>query len=87
MRSRDRRARAGFTLIEVLIVMVLIGILSGIALPPFRNLTFKADAARVVSDMTTVRGGSSSTWPAASPSPSRRIGAWRPQTSASTSTR
>ncbi len=52
MRMRTRR---GFTLIELLTVMLLIGILAGIAIPGFRKAIGRADAARVVSDVNTIR--------------------------------
>ncbi|MFC1660938.1 type II secretion system protein [Gemmatimonadota bacterium] len=49
-----RNARGGFTLIEVLIVLVVIGILAGLSLPSLTRAIAKADAARVVSDVRTV---------------------------------
>ena len=47
--------RTGFTFIELLTVMVLLGILGGIALPNLRSAIFRADAAKIVTDMTAVR--------------------------------
>lgn len=48
-------SRAGFSLLELLTVMVVIAILAGIALPALRIAIYRADAARVVSDMAAVR--------------------------------
>lgn len=48
------RPRRGFTLIEMLVVIVVLGILAGIAVPKVRSATSKADAARVVSDARSV---------------------------------
>ena len=45
----------GFSLIELLTVVVVLGILAGIALPTLRGATYRADAAKVVSDMEAVR--------------------------------
>lgn len=45
------RRRGGFTLVEVLIVAVLIGVLTGIATPSFGRVIHRAAAARVVSDV------------------------------------
>jgi len=48
------RRREGFTLVELLIVMVMVGILAGIAVPSVQNAVWKARAAEVVSDVHTV---------------------------------
>ena len=54
MTSGIARGREGFTLVELFIVMVMVGILSGIAVPAFRNAVWKARAAEAVSDVHTV---------------------------------
>lgn len=50
----NRRA-TGFTLIEVLLVVVILGILAGIALPSLSTAIAKADAAKVVSDARNIQ--------------------------------
>ncbi len=53
MRTSDRRA--GFSLIELLTTMVVIGILAAIALPSFRESIARAEARKVMTDMAAVR--------------------------------
>jgi len=57
--TRSHRAlphrRNGFTLVEVLTVVIVIGILSGMAVPIYRDVGVRADAARVISDVNTIQ--------------------------------
>jgi prepilin-type N-terminal cleavage/methylation domain-containing protein len=49
-----RQDRAGFTLIELVIVIVIIGILAGIAIPRYRGLQAKAHFAVISGDLRNV---------------------------------
>lgn len=49
-----RQASRGFTLFELLLIMVVISILAGIALPTMRKAIDKAEAARIMTDVRNV---------------------------------
>jgi len=67
--AADRR-RAGFSLIELLMAVSIVGLLAGMAIPNLRSMTFRARAAEVAADLEVVRvatvnyNGNAFQWPA-----------------------
>lgn len=53
----DRKARAGFTLAEVLVILAIIAALAAVILPTVTNQVRKAELGRIESDFTSLRTG------------------------------
>jgi len=53
--TRTRRRRRGFSLIELMTVMAVIGLLAALGIPRYREMKRRAYYANVVSDFNTVR--------------------------------
>ena len=48
------RSNKGFTLIELVVVIAILGILAGIAIPRFMDATATARGAKIVADLRTI---------------------------------
>lgn len=51
------KQQSGFTLIELIVVMVIVGLLGAVAVPKFIDVTKKAEAASVKNILGSVRSG------------------------------
>jgi general secretion pathway protein G len=54
-RVKKMRAKSGFTLVEILIVVVILGILAAIVIPQFTSASSEAKLSALRSDLQTVR--------------------------------
>ncbi len=65
--------RGGFTLVELLVTVSIVGILAGLAIPNMRNMTFRARATSVAADLEVLRvatlnyNANSQMWPGETP--------------------
>jgi prepilin-type N-terminal cleavage/methylation domain-containing protein len=56
-RSLSRKRKFGFTLVEVLVTTVVIGVLAAVVLPALARQTTAADPARIASDLNNIKMG------------------------------
>jgi prepilin-type N-terminal cleavage/methylation domain-containing protein len=56
------RRRAGFTFVELLTVLIVMGLLAGLALLKYIDLTHRARSAQVVGDLESVRIAAYGAW-------------------------
>jgi len=54
-KGHKMRAKSGFTLVEILIVVVILGILAAIVIPQFTDASTEAKTSRLCSDLQSVR--------------------------------
>jgi len=55
-RGKNMKAKSGFTLVEILIVVVILGILAAIVIPQFTDASTEAKESSLKSDLQTMRG-------------------------------
>ena len=81
-----KRVQQGFTLIELMIVVAIIGILAAVALPAYQDYTKRAKMSEVILAASSCRTGITESYQALTTATAPAAGAWGCESASATST-